>query len=650
MLKIAKIIKKDMKLLLRSRTSSLIVIFGPLLVMLLVGAAFNNANKYSISVSVYSDKYSELTESFLKKLSENKYSVTKSSSNATCIESVKQGSSHLCILFPADLKTSDNKQNEVTFVADYSRVNLVYMAVDTLSSNLGEESKSISLDLTQTLLTKIEDTKSTLSASLATIKATKDKNAELTAKNLELGDNSGKVSKSLDGLSGNADIVGLANNKVRDTFTLFKTDTGTRVAEIKSKLSGVKTAIDLLPNVTDDTKASLKDNVDISIGNAESIEYKLSTSVNTTDASWKEVNDLVTQLKQNIDNSRVSLAAVNANSKSIDEALTASSTKTTLLETSITGILANIGTIQVTSAEKIASPIITKIIPLLAEKTHLNYIFSGLIALVIMFIALLLSTTIVMMEKTSPSYFRNFITPTRDIVFVIATYFSTLILVLVQMIVILAVAAYFFNTLPIDNLLNIYLAVVLITTVFTLIGMLIGYVFNTQETAILASISFGSVALLLSNMILPLESMPEYIRNIAQYNPFVISESILKSTILFHADLLGVKDTVILLGVFSVILFSIIMFLQGFTKKHLLHKWLYKTKHSLSKSDGSIEKLLSRAEHALNRNSREEAFNYYMQAKDLYEKLREEKHPASQQIYNKLSVITEKLKLGYVFK
>ena len=189
MLKIAKIIKKDMKLLLRSRTSSLIVIFGPLLVMLLVGAAFNNANKYSISVSVYSDKYSELTESFLKKLSENKYSVTKSSSNATCIESVKQGSSHLCILFPADLKTSDNKQNEVTFVADYSRVNLEYMAVDTLSSNLGEESKSISLDLTQTLLTKIEDTKSTLSASLATIKETKDKNTELTAKNKELVDN-----------------------------------------------------------------------------------------------------------------------------------------------------------------------------------------------------------------------------------------------------------------------------------------------------------------------------------------------------------------------------------------------------------------------------------------------------------------------------
>ena len=60
--KLYGIIVKNIRLLLRSKSSSLIVILGPLLLVLLVGAAFNTATVYGIKVSVYSESYNSLTD------------------------------------------------------------------------------------------------------------------------------------------------------------------------------------------------------------------------------------------------------------------------------------------------------------------------------------------------------------------------------------------------------------------------------------------------------------------------------------------------------------------------------------------------------------------------------------------------------------
>ena len=41
-MKVFKVTAKNLKLLMRSKTSMLVVVFGPLLIMLLIGFAFNN--------------------------------------------------------------------------------------------------------------------------------------------------------------------------------------------------------------------------------------------------------------------------------------------------------------------------------------------------------------------------------------------------------------------------------------------------------------------------------------------------------------------------------------------------------------------------------------------------------------------------------
>ena len=153
------IIKKNFKLLIRSKSSALIVILGPLLVIFLVGIAFDNVNKYSLSIGVYSDSYSELTESFIIKMQENEFRVQKMDTIDLCIEKIKQNTIHTCIVFPADLDIESDAVNEITFHVDYSKLNLVWMVLDTLSTKIEERSSELSLDLTTALLQKVENTK-----------------------------------------------------------------------------------------------------------------------------------------------------------------------------------------------------------------------------------------------------------------------------------------------------------------------------------------------------------------------------------------------------------------------------------------------------------------------------------------------------------
>ena len=60
-----EIIKKDFKLLVRSKSSALVVLLGPLLIIFLVGLAFNTSSMYNLKVSVYSESYSDLTNSVI---------------------------------------------------------------------------------------------------------------------------------------------------------------------------------------------------------------------------------------------------------------------------------------------------------------------------------------------------------------------------------------------------------------------------------------------------------------------------------------------------------------------------------------------------------------------------------------------------------
>ncbi len=243
------------------------------------------------------------------------------------------------------------------------------------------------------------------------------------------------------------------------------------------------------------------------------------------------------------------------------------------VQKSLDSLESSIGGVKVTDADTITSPLVTKIESVSGEGTYLNYLFSALLVLVIMFSSLLLGTTIVMMEKTSPAFLRNFFLPIRKITFVTSIYLTNLLLNIIQIVIILGISLFFlkgtYGTLP-----PVALILLISASVFTFMGMVVGYLFNSEETAVLASISLGSLHLLFSGLILPLESVNIVLREIAFYNPFVIADKLVRNIFLFGASLQDVWFELGLLIGYMIIFFLIILVIESILHQHLVNRFM----------------------------------------------------------------------------
>src|SRR3989344_5690430 len=505
MIKIIEIIKKNFRLLLRSRTSALIVLVGPLILMMLIGFAFNTTSIFDIKVGTYSSSYSELSDSIVTKLQDDKFRVLKIDSEETCIEKIKSGDLHVCTIFPANLNIKST--DKITFYVDQSRLNFVYIILDRISSKIATKSTELSTALTNRLLTSINNA-----------------NAKL--------DTDKKISSDLE--SSSSSITKVA----ADIGSLDTTVPGSgNFSALKNEIKG--------NNLSSGSESKLLSLVSSIQTNYDDAVSKISAIALIKDSTSASLNEVKTKMSGNIKDAKA-------------------------MEASIKEVKDDINSIEVKDVSRIVSPISTEIKPISAESTNLSYTFPTLVLLVILFAGLFLGSTSVMEEKTSKAYFRNFITPTKDILFVISQYLSNVMIILLQLLIIFAVMLLITKaSLSATLLLNVFIILFLTGSVFILLGMVIGYLFKSSETANLGAISLGALSLFFSNTILPIETLPGTLREIVQFNPFILGETSLKKIILFNENLSGVWLQVAILFAFVVFLFFAAYYTRVLTKRQI---------------------------------------------------------------------------------
>jgi len=501
-----QIIKKNFKLILRSRGSSLIVLLGPLIIIALVGTAYNTSNIYDIRIGAYSDSYNELTESLLKELGGQQFSTVKFETKESCVNSLKAAEIHVCVIFPKNLETGSPEPIE--FMVDQSRVNLVWIIIDALSSKVSTKKTEISLQLASAILGTLTDTRSTLHSKESDIGALMTKNEEI--KNvLE------EISSSVGGI--NADLVGVTEfgkiGQKLDEFIVANNFSSDVFSSLYAVLTLTKTNLETVGASLGEFMA----NISLKVSEAQG-------DVGTSKDSLTSINSVFSELKSSID--------------------------------SITG----------TSAETVVTPLKTHITPIATEKTHLSFLFPTLLVLIVMLISLLLSSALVVREKLSFAYFRNYITPAQDWIFLLGHFLTSFIIVSIQLIILFGVASFFFKSALLNVLGNASIALIVIVAIFILCGMLIGYLFKSEETSLLATVFLASLFLFFSNTILPLETLPVYLKNIANFNPFVLSESILKKIMLFKVGFVGVSDSLFILGGYIILLAIVVLGVEKIVK------------------------------------------------------------------------------------
>lgn len=473
------LIKKNFRLIMRSKTSAIMIILGPLLLIILMGAAFNTASIYGIRVGTFSENYSPLAESIIHELNQRSYSAQKVDSEQACIDGVRNSVFHVCAVFPKDIKVAEG--GNIQFYVDNTKTNLVYLLTETISSEIGKKSEDLSFQLTKGVV-------DTLTSIESEINDRQDLIDELTAKNQENEVALNSISQDLVDMN--------LGYKISDI----------PISTLKSQLNGTA-----------------------SIG-LNAVEKKINEVLDETskaELKRKKISEKSLVLDQNTASEKITIQQIQA---------------------TFNGIKKDISLVKETGVSNIVNPISSDIKPIAAEKTHLNFIFPTLLVMIIMFVSMLLTSTLEIRENTAKVYFKNFITPTSEALFTLSNYFTNLLIIALQTTILLGAAAYFFFNNITGSLGVLLLALFIIISIFLFLGITLGSIFKTEETNTITVISVGFIMVFFSSAILPIEILPSLIKGIATFNPFYISETLLNQIILFQSGFSVIKDQFILLA------------------------------------------------------------------------------------------------------
>lgn len=472
------IVNKNMRIIYRSKLSTFLVLLAPILIVFLIGSAFNSTSLNNIKVGTYATEYNDLINSMVTSMSENGFETQKIASSDECISRIKQGLIHVCVVFPDGVNAKGSSKPIVVSI-DNSRMNIAYSLTNSI-------------------------------------------NSKISTKGAELGVN--MLNDILDVLK-----------SVRDSLPTQKTGVDSAAASLSDLNSKVVSSEELVSQI-DSLNALYSDLGD---------EKNLSDTTLLTD-----LNDTIESLNAYSVILGDSLDVISSQS-SVD------ADKLRVISTNLNSLIEKLSIISASNAENIVSPIKTEINSISKDSSNWKYLYPTLVALILLLSGVVLSSSIVLTEKKERARFRNFMTPTSDLSFVLGAYLTGLIILGIQLVVLFVCTAAFTDLAIFASFGKIALVLFLASSVFLFIGMFIGYIFKSDETTILASISIAALLIFFSNAIIPVESIRGALKFLAMYNPFYIVDTLLKKIILFNEPLKnmigGILVLVLALALFLVL-------------------------------------------------------------------------------------------------
>jgi ABC-type multidrug transport system permease subunit len=568
--KLTRIIGKDLKLLFRSKETAFTIFFGPLLIILLVSAAYTGGSE-TLSVGTYAPNYTPLVDTVIRSLNAQDYKVSTFTNETQCVERVKSAQLHACILFPEDFRIKQNDTNVVTFAVDYSRVNLVYRMLEGLRSELNLQSENITegvaTDLLERVATAQQEVHEQLLISadidkLQTTAAQRSSSASSVLTSVNTSIIFSGIPAIKGGVSGLGALIGTMQQEAE--AALFNTS---------DTLEGIRKRCD---NCSPEVDALLLDTLE----RIDNSSTRLALLGEDGPQAVREVNWLVEDTEKTLTEMQLRFVELANASHEADaqlregsEALSQASAKLTTVRGTLQHVESILKESRTLSAQSVASPITMRITAVHAEQSKLAFTYPYLLMLVIMFLGLMLGSALIVMDKTSTAAFRNFTTATRDEYAVLMSFLSTFLILFGQALVILSLSSFFITTPLFVNFGVTLLIIVVAITLFAFLGMVLGYMSTTQEAAMIASLTLGSILLFISNLVLPLEAMNKAVQALSVYNPYVVLSELLRQSMLFGLRLQQVPEKIGLLLLAIVALFALIILVQrSFKRRFFLRR------------------------------------------------------------------------------
>lgn len=633
--KIINIVSKNLKRLLRSKTSTALILLGPILLIIIVGLAFNNSGIRGINVGIVSHSNSSIITDFVEKTQGDEIKIVTYYIDDDCISSLTKGINHVCIIFPESI----TPQNRISMYIDYSRANLAFMIIEIISDKFSETNDEVALGMLETIFDNFDTTIKNIDLSQSSIKDIKGNAKSMNIEIISAQDNIDRINisfpfneyddESLDSkkislsdlkmmervyrsnlgetksvlleydsqlkiVDENLDEQIASRNQIRENLLLMfdllaceQTDyvdimdyiddqaAFEEVSRTKdmgcSAIYTVDSEIIETTQVFDDTSRDIKATrayIGDTLISINEVEDENDKEIENIKDDVEEINHAIEKIKVDMKNAETDLDSANKQKSLLKQNLNqmGKTVNKTLVEfdeidknfKSTKDILNNI---TILDPKSLINPVSTQIKPIQTGKTTLDYFFPSMIILIILFVSMLLSSTMTMKEKNSKAYFRNTISPTKDYVFLTGNIITTFILTSIQVMLIMLLAKVFFNLTIINSIFTTSVIIMLLIIAFSLLGIIIAYFFTSEETTVLFTIILSIMLFVFSGMITPLESMSKTMAIFARLNPFVLGENLIRKTMIFNSGItsLGTQFFVLLieLAIFMILAFII---------------------------------------------------------------------------------------------
>jgi len=166
------------------------------------------------------------------------------------------------------------------------------------------------------------------------------------------------------------------------------------------------------------------------------------------------------------------------------------------------------------------------------------FFLPGVIGVLIMQIALILTGISVVREREKNTLEQLFVTPMSKTAFIVGKILPYVAIALLDFYFILGIGWYFFELPWPDSHGILFLLAFTYVSVMISLGLLISLISQTQQQAMFIAIFIIVPSILLSGFIFPLEAVPEYIRPISYFIPFTYFIEIIRGLLIKHT-LLG---------------------------------------------------------------------------------------------------------------
>lgn len=511
-MKLTALITKNLKILARNTISLIVIVFGPLLIITLAGIAFNNSLDHNIKIGVFSESYANASEQFVTELGQD-FEVTRFDSEEECISAITLRGFHSCIQIPANLEIG--QRETLTFYIDTSRANIASSIQQSIYQSLYDTTQTISEDLTANLVETVLITETNILRDAEKISKGRDRvesstSASETSQDLLRQSNLDfdLDGEDLDQITSNANLI---RNRINDAISLSED----AISEIDAsghsdpEIENAKENIESIKNNLDNTTS----NVSQLISTAQSISSKIST------------------LESNLEAARENREAASKQLGAIQSDLSETQKDLNEISESFQEILASIRTNPLREAEAIIRPVEIEEKPIVTG-SRIQLLFPSLVMLIIMLVTMMMGSSQVIFEKTNRAAKRMAMAPVRFITLATGVFTTTFFITIIQVAIILLVTYWIFGV----NVNLVTGAILLLATIFfILLGMILGYIFKTENGALLGTLSLASIFFVVSDLILPLESMHPTVMRVVEFFPFVLATDVLKASMFFDA-------------------------------------------------------------------------------------------------------------------